>query len=138
MERGFSMERDVRTERIISAALAVHRALGPGLLESAYQTCMAHELAARGIHFEREKPISVTYKGTRLDCGYRVDMLVEQDIILELKSVERIDRIHVAQVLTYLKLSNRHVGLLINFNVHLLKDGIRRLLLGPPPPPLPL
>jgi len=120
------------TEHIIGAAITVHRELGPGLLESAYHACVAHELVQRSLRFERQKPVSIMYKGKQIDCGYRVDLLVEGEVIVELKSVERLDPIHMAQILTYLKLSGRHVGLLINFNVRVLKDGLRRIVLNFP------
>lgn len=118
------------TEQIIASAIEVHRALGPGLLESAYEACLVYELAERGLHFQRQAALPIIYKGVRIDCGYRLDLLVEQQIIVELKAVDRIDSIHEAQLLSYLKLSNHQVGLLINFNVRLLKDGLRRLVLG--------
>ncbi len=121
-------EKDL-TGQIIGAAIEVHRALGPGLLESAYQTCLAHEFSLRGIAFEREKPLPVEYKGTRLDCGYRIDFLVDDRVVVELKSVDAIRKIHEAQLLTDLKLIECKVGLLINFNVPVLKDGIKRRVL---------
>jgi GxxExxY protein len=117
------------TSSIIGAAIEVHRELGPGLLESAYQTCLIHELAQRGLRFERAKPMSVNYKGTIIDCAYRIDILVENRVVVELKSVERLEHVHTAQLLTYLKLSGCQIGLLINFNVPLLKDGLRRFVL---------
>ena len=116
------------TEQIIGAAIAVHRALGPGLLESAYEVCLAHELLRRGLYIERQKALPVTYKSVKLDCGYRLDFLVERSVIVELKTVSRIERIHEAQVLSYLRLSNCPVGLLINFNVRQLAHGVRRLV----------
>jgi GxxExxY protein len=115
------------TGEIIGAAIKVHRKLGPGLLESAYQVCLQYELTHRGFHFEREKPLPIVYEGQKLDCGYRLDFLVEDQIILEIKSVEVLSAIHVAQLLSYLRLSNLELGLLINFNVVLLKDGIKRV-----------
>ncbi len=117
------------TERVIAAAIDVHRALGPGLLESAYEECLCHELALRGIRFERQLPLPVVYKGCRLDCGYRLDIVVEGVLVLELKAVERVLPIHEAQLLGYLRLGGYHLGLLINFNSLLLKDGIRRYVL---------
>jgi GxxExxY protein len=114
------------TEAIIGAAIEVHRALGPGLLESAYQQCMCRDLNLRGIHFECERALPVEYKGERLDCGYRLDLLVEGIVVVEIKSVESIDKIHEAQLLTYLRLGKWPAGLLINFNVPVLKDGIKR------------
>jgi len=117
------------TEKIIGAAIEVHRALGPGLLESAYQACMARELTLRCLPFEKEKPLPVVYKDVRLDCGYRLDFFVAQKVILELKAVETLLPVHEAQLLTYLKLTGCRVGLLINFNVPVLIDGIRRRVL---------
>jgi len=116
------------TEAIIGAAIAVHRELGPGLLESAYEACLAYELAERDLKVERQKGLPVTYRGVQLDCGYRIDLLVEEQVVVELKAVERLEPIHEAQLLSYLKLSGCKVGLLINFNVKLLKNGIRRLV----------
>ena len=116
------------THKIIGAAIEVHRQLGPGLLESAYEECLAREFALRGISFERQKPIPVVYKGVKLETGYRIDLLVEHRIVVELKSIEEIAPIHEAVVLTYLKLSGNTVGLLINFHVAVLKDGIRRYI----------
>ena len=117
------------TERIISAAIDVHRALGPGLLESAYQACLARELELSCIPFEREKPLLVQYRGMNVDCGYRLDFIVEGKVIVELKAVDSLEGIHEAQLLTYLKLTGCKVGLLINFNVPLLRDGIVRRVL---------
>ncbi len=116
------------THKIIGAAIEVHRLLGPGLLESAYEECLARELSIRRIRFERQKPIPVVYKGIKLECGYRIDLLVEHRIVVELKSIAEIAPIHEAVVLTYLKLSGNTVGLLINFHVTVLKDGIRRYI----------
>lgn len=116
------------TEAIIGAAIAVHRELGPGLLESAYQASLAYELGERGIAFDREKPMPVVYKGVRVDCGYRIDFVVDNAVVLEIKAVESLESIHQAQLLTYLRLSGLEVGLLINFNVRVLKEGIRRLV----------
>jgi len=113
---------------IIGAAIEVHKALSPGLLESAYEECLCHELSLRGVSFERQKTLSVEYKGTKLDCGYRLDIIVENIIILELKSCEKIEPIHKAQLLTYLKLSGLHLGLLLNFNVPVMRDGIIRIV----------
>ncbi len=117
------------TESIIGAAIEVHRALGPGLLESAYQACLAREFALRSLTFEQEKPIPVTYKDVNLDCGYRVDFLVNAKVVVELKAVEQMHPVYEAQLLTYLKLTGCKVGLLINFNVPVLKDGIVRRVL---------
>lgn len=118
------------TEAIIGAAITVHRELGPGLLESAYEACLAYELADRGLAFERQKALPVEYRGVKIDCGYRLDLLVEGKVIVELKVVDRLEPIHKAQLLSYLKLSGCKVGLLINFNVIMLKNGIRRLVNG--------
>jgi GxxExxY protein len=117
------------TEEIIGAAIEVHRELGPGLLESAYEICLAHELAARGLRVERQVPLPVRYKGVELDCGYRLDLVVEGAVIIELKAVKGFEPIHTAQLLTYLRLSDQRVGLLLNFNVALLKQGIKRVVL---------
>jgi GxxExxY protein len=114
------------TERIIEAAIEVHKVLGPGLMESAYEECLCRELALRGIGVERQLPLPVEYKGARLDCAYRVDLLVEQSVVVEIKSVSSIEPIHEAQLLTYLKLGGWKLGLIVNFNVPVLKDGIRR------------
>jgi len=116
------------TESIIGAAIEVHRVLGPGLLESAYETCLSFELAELGLNIDRQKPLPVVYKGTRLDAGYRLDLLVEDRVIVEIKSVDHLDPIHQAQILSYLKLSGCHVGVLINFNVQVLKNGIKRVI----------
>jgi len=118
------------TGEIIAAAIEVHRALGPGLLESAYEECLCQELSLRGISFERQIPLKVEFKGLRLDCGYRLDLLVEKQVVVEIKVVESLLPIHDAQLLTYLKLGGWKVGLLINFNVVVLKRGIRRKVLG--------
>ena len=127
------------TERIIGAAIAVHRELGPGLLESVYEQCMAEEMASRGIEFVRELKLPVTYRGRLLDAYYRMDFLVEDTVIVELKSVERIESIHRAQLLSYLRLADKPIGLLLNFNVAILKRGIIRLIHSyehtPPPNP---
>lgn len=123
------MERDPLTEQVIGCAIEVHRALGPGLLESTYQQCLAHELKLQGIPFRTEHPLPIEYKGVRLDCGYRLDILVNDCLILELKSVDEIAGIHKAQLLTHMKLSGIHTGLLINFNVRRLIDGVERFKL---------
>ena len=123
------------TESVIGAAIEVHRALGPGLLESAYEACLAFELVERGLKVERQKPLPVVYREVRLDCGYRLDLFVEQAVIVEVKAVDRLAPIHQAQLLSYLKLSGCKVGLLINFNVKVLKDGIRRVVNGFPDSP---
>ena len=115
------------TEAIIGAAMEVHRTLGPGLLESAYGACLAYELAEQGLQVERQKELPLRYRGVTLECGYRMDLLVEDAVVVEVKAVDRLEPIHEAQVLSYLKLSGKHLGLLINFNVKMLKTGIRRL-----------
>jgi GxxExxY protein len=118
------------TEKIIGAAIEVHKTIGPGLLESAYEECLAHEMRIRGLNFERQVPLPVVYKGVTLDCGYRLDFLVERAVVVELKAVESLQPIHEAQVLTYLKLGGWTVGLVINFNVPVLRDGIKRVVLN--------
>ena len=118
------------TGAIIGAAIEVHRALGPGLLESAYEECLCRELTLCQIPFERQHPLPVEYKGFRLDCGYRIDLLVADTVVVELKAVDKLLPINDAQLLTYLKLGGWKVGLLINFNVPVLKRGIRRRVLG--------
>lgn len=118
---------DPLTGKIIGAALEVHRTLGPGLLESAYEACLIYELRLRKLSVESQKSMPVFYKDVMLDCGYRVDLIVETQVIVEIKSVNSLVSIHEAQLLSYLKLSDCKVGLLINFNVSLLKEGIRRL-----------
>ncbi|PJA77259.1 MAG: GxxExxY protein [Nitrospirae bacterium CG_4_9_14_3_um_filter_53_35] len=118
------------TEKIIGAAIEVHKTIGPGLLESAYEECLAHEMQLRGLKFDRQVPLPVTYKGVKLECGYRLDFLVEEAVVLELKVVDALQPIHEAQLLTYLKLGGWTVGLLINFNVPVLKSGIKRIVLN--------
>jgi len=118
------------TEKIIAAAIEVHRTLGPGLLESAYEDCLCRELALRGIPFERQKPLPVEYKGMKIETSYRIDILVANAVVVEVKSVETILPIHEAQLLTYLRLGGWKVGLLLNFNVPLMKQGIRRVVCG--------
>lgn len=115
--------------RIIGAALEVHKILGPGVLEYTYEECLSYELCQQGLSVERQKPVPIVYKNIKLDCGYRIDLLVENQIIIELKSVDRLAAIHEAQILTYLRLADIKVGILINFNVSLLKNGIRRYVL---------
>ena len=122
------MKENEITEKIIGAAILVHKALGPGLLESAYRECLYYELKEQGLFVEKEKPLPLIYKEVKLDMGYRVDFLVENKVVVELKSVEALNDVHLAQVLTYLKLNNSRIGLLINFNVSVLKHGIRRLI----------
>lgn len=128
---------DPLSEEIIGACIEIHRGLGPGLLESAYQECLCHELSLRGIPFRRQVPVPLQYKGISLDCSYQLDVLVDERIIVELKAVERLSSLHVAQLLTYLKLTGHRVGLLINFNVPLLKQGVRRLTHQKTPPSSP-
>lgn len=123
------MEQDPLTSKVIGCAITVHRELGPGLLESAYQQCLAREFTLNDLVFRSQVPLSVEYKNVQIDCGYRIDLLVEEQLILELKAVEQLANIHAAQLLTYMKLSGMRTGLLINFNVELLKDGIRRFKL---------
>ena len=118
------------TDAIIGAAMEVHRMLGPGLLESTYEMCLCRELSIRGIPFERQVPIPVEYKGVKLDCGYRADLVVDGTILVEIKAIDSLLAIHEAQLLSYLKLGGWKVGLLINFNVELLKHGLRRRVLG--------
>jgi GxxExxY protein len=117
------------TDQIIDGALAVHRELGPGLLESCYEECLTFVLLERGIAVERQKPLALTFHGHPVGCAYRIDLLVENEAIVEVKSIDRFERVHMAQVLTYLRLADRRVGLLINFNVKLLmRDGFKRLV----------
>ena len=116
------------TGDIIGSAIEVHRALGPGLLESAYESCLVFELVQRGLKVEQQKPLPVVYRGVQLDCGYRLDLLVESTVIVEVKAIDRLAPIHRAQLLSYLKLSGCEVGLLINFNVQTLKQGIIRMV----------
>lgn len=115
---------------IIGAAIEVHRALGPGLLESAYEQCLAREFSLSDIPFERQKPLPIDYKGTRLDCGYRLDFLVADMVVVEVKAIDALLPIHQAQLLSYLKLGGWKLGLLINFHVPLLREGIKRVVLG--------
>lgn len=123
------MEFTELSNRVIGCAIEVHRALGPGLLESTYEQCLAHELKFNGIEFKLQHPLPVQYRNLRLDCGYRIDMLVENEIILELKSIEALKSIHEAQLLTYRKLANIRQGFLINFNIRRLKDGLKSFVL---------
>ena len=127
-EKADSMEINKLSNIIIGAAIEVHKTLGPGLLESAYEQCMCHELGLRGLSFERQKELPVSYKGMKLNCGYRLDIVVEKAIILELKSCDKIEAIHRAQLLTYLKISGLSLGLLLNFNVPIMRDGIVRIV----------
>jgi len=124
-----AFENDRLTEKVIGLAIEVHRQLGPGLLESANEECLCLELQEAGLAFRRQVPLPITYKSVRLDCGYRLDLVIEDQLILELKSVESLLPIHEAQVLTYMKLSGLRTGLLLNFNSTVLKNGIRRLML---------
>ena len=124
------------TDRVIGAAIEVHRHLGPGLLESAYEECLCFEFSRAGLRFERQVPLPVEYKGLRLDCAYRLDLLVEGSVLVELKAIEDVLPIHRAQVLTYLRAAQKPVGLLINFNVEILNNGLSRIVndyLGEPP-----
>ena len=123
------MEFDNLSNKIIGCAIEVHKALGPGLLESAYEECLAYELMQNGLKIERQKAVPVIFKEVKLDCGYRIDILVEDKIILELKSVDALATIHEAQILTYLKFAEKKIGLLINFNVTRLKNGIKRFVM---------
>lgn len=124
-----SVERDPLTERVIGAAIEVHRQLGPGLLESAYEECLCHELGLLELPHARQQPLPVHYKGLRLGLGYRLDVVVDSRLILELKTLDAILPIHTAQLLTYLRLSGLRTGLLLNFHVPVMKDGVRRLVL---------
>jgi GxxExxY protein len=119
---------DALSSDIIGAAIEVHRCLGPGLLETAYEECLCHELSDRQIRFERQKSLPVSYKGKSLDCGYRLDLVVEGLVIVELKAIDRLEPIHTAQILTYLKLARLRLGMLINFNVPVLKSGVKRVV----------
>ena len=127
------------SDAVIGACVDVHRHLGPGLLESAYERCVAHELALRKVRFEAQVAVPLKYKGLELDCGYRLDLVVEDVLVLEIKAVDRLLPIHQAQLLTYLRLTGREVGLLVNFHEPTLKNGLRRLTLSPTknPPRLP-
>ena len=124
-----AFENDRLTEKVIGLAIEVHRQLGPGLLESAYEECLCLELQEAGLAIRRQVPLPITYKSIRLDCGYRLDLLIEDQLILELKAIEGLLPIHEAQVLTYMRLSGVRTGLLLNFNTAVLKNGIRRLML---------
>src|SRR5688572_10087269 len=118
------------TGKVIGACIEIHRELGPGLLESAYEECLAYELSKDGLHFERQRALPVRYKEVQLDCGYRLDFVVEGELILEVKAVTELHPIHEAQLVTYLKLDKKFLGLLINFNVPLLKQGVKRVVCG--------
>ncbi len=117
------------TEKLIAAAIEVHRHLGPGLLESAYEECYSHELRLQSVPLERQKPLPLEYKGVKLDCGYRMDVVADKRAVVEIKCVDKILPVHEAQLLTYLKLSGLKVGLIINFHSRFIKDGIKRLVL---------
>ncbi len=123
------LQDEALTQQVIAAALEVHKQLGPGLLESAYETCLAHELSLRKISFEKQKRLPVVYKGVALDCGYRMDLVVENRVVIESKCVEKLLPVHEAQLLTYLRLANLPVGLLFNFYSARLMDGFRRMVL---------
>lgn len=120
------MEINQITERVIGCAIEVHKRLGPGLLESAYEECLSYELMSAGLAIERQVPVPVVYKEIKLECGYRIDILVERTVLIELKAIEAFAPVHEAQILTYMKFAKKSIGLLINFNVTLLKDGIKR------------
>jgi GxxExxY protein len=122
------MEFDATSKVVIGCAIEVHRMVGPGLLESAYEECLVYELLRNGLNVERQKPIPVIYKDIKLDCGYRLDLLVEKSVIVELKSIESILTVHEAQILTYMRFAKVKTGLLINFNVRVLKSGLKRFV----------
>ena len=128
--KGTASKEDPVSHEIIGAALEVHRALGPGLLESAYSACLAYEFSKRGLRFEQEKSLPVAYKEVHLDAGYRLDFVVENCVVVEVKSVDEMNLLHQAQLLSYLKLGGYKLGLLINFNVTVLRGGIKRVVLG--------
>jgi GxxExxY protein len=117
---------------VIGACIEVHRVLGPGLLESAYEACLAHELTFRGLSFERQKALPISYKGVQLECGYRMDFLVCAELVVEIKAVERLLRVHEAQLISYLRLTRMPAGLLVNFHAETIRRGLRRLTLNPP------
>ena len=125
-QRKMQIENDLATE-VIGSAITIHKALGPGLLESAYKECLYYELISKGLYVEKEKPLPLVYKEIRMDCGYRLDLIVENKLIVEIKAVEALNDVHLAQVLTYLKISGCKLGLLMNFNVLKIKDGVRRV-----------
>lgn len=120
------MELNEITQKIIGCAIQVHKSLGPGLLESAYEECLSYELIKNGLNIKRQLPTPVVYKEIKLECGYRIDILVENSVVIELKVVDEFNPVHEAQILTYMKFSNKSLGLLINFNVTILRNGIRR------------
>jgi len=125
-------ELNLLTRKIIGLSIDIHTALGPGLLESAYKACLFYKISQSGLNVEKEKPIPLFYKGVRLDCGYRVDLLVQDQLVIEVKSVETLTNLHMAQTITYLKLGNYKLGLLLNFNVVTMKEGIKRVILSEP------
>ncbi|HZK99149.1 MAG TPA: GxxExxY protein [Caulobacteraceae bacterium] len=129
MDRSLITDEESVARTLVDAGLKVHRALGPGLLESAYEHCLAHELRARGLSLERQVLLPIVYDGATIDAGYRLDLIVERAIVVEVKSVDALSRVHEAQILTYLKLSGCRIGFLMNFNVPLFKEGIRRFML---------
>jgi GxxExxY protein len=122
--------RDPLTREIIAAAISVHRGVGPGLLESVYKQCLASELAFRGLSFETERPVRIRYRDVALECGYRLDFIVESQVVLEVKAVERLEPVHLAQLLSYLRLTRLRVGLLMNFHAYSMRNGIRRVVNG--------
>ena len=122
------MNENELSNRIIGLSISVHQSLGPGLLESAYKECLYYRLIKEGLFVEKEKPMPLIYEDVRLDCGYRIDILVEKKVVIEVKSIDALNEVHLAQTLTYMKLGRYKLGLLINFNVSLLKDGIRRVV----------
>jgi len=124
------IEENEIANKVIGLGIEIHKELGPGLLESAYKECMYYKIGKSGLFVEKENPMPLVYEGVKLDCGYRIDLLVEKRLVIEIKSVEALNDIHLAQTLTYLKLGNYKLGLLINFNVILLKDGIKRVING--------
>ncbi len=129
MGRKLDLIEEELTGRIIGASIEVHKHLGPGLLENAYQICLARELNLRGLKYEKEKSLPIEYKGVQLECGYRIDFFVENSVVVELKAIDKLEKIHEAQLITYLKLIGCRVGLLINFNLATLKEGIVRIVL---------
>ncbi len=124
------MKENEIANKIVGLAIEVHRAIGPGLLESAYKECLAYKLQQSGLYIQKEKPMPLVFEEVKLECGYRIDILVESKVVLEIKSVECLNDVHFAQILTYMKLGNYKLGLLINFNVTLLKQGIKRMING--------
>lgn len=129
MVEAMQVSDDPMTREIIGCAIEVHKALGPGLLESAYEACLCHELSARRVPYQRQLSIPVEYKGAALDSGFRIDLLVDDSVVVEIKAVDEVSRVHLAQLMTYMKLSGRSRGLILNFNTLLLRDGIFRRVL---------